>query len=685
MATNSEAALVIETDKDQSQQPSANLSDKSLGAHMGTTEADEARDSVSSGPLRISSQIPSIIPAIPGISLHHQSQHIQGLNSPYTRPNSPYSPANPYRNVSQGSFYNALQDSYRKFSIDSSTAGWDSGAFTPSNERRRIASITTWGSRQNLLASREDMSVPPTPTTPTITFEHPDSDYDEKQVDVSPADTPRSGSRVSGHEVQTPAPVTGPPTGPPAPTWSRPHEWLFVATVCSAQFLSLASLAQTISPLLIIGNDLEVESPGQLAWFTAAYSMTLGTFIIPAGRIGDMFGHKKIFVLGWIWLAIASFFCGFGYRWGPIALSIARGFQGIGPALLVPNAMALIGRTWGMGDKRAMIFSIFGACGPSGFFFGALFAAIFSEYIWWPWAFWGTAIASLVFLFLAYCIIPDAMASPAAPPGQSIPKFDFLGCVTGVSGLLLINFALNQAPLVGWKTHYVYILLIVGITMAVAFIFIELKFAKSPLIPMRGLQPTALLALACIAAGWASHGIWLYYLFLFSMRIRGTAPIIASLELLPVVPLGIAFALSSNFLVKKLHVSKVMFLAMMFFLIGTLLLAWAPANQTYWALTFVSILVMPGGMNLSFPAGTVLLSNAMPREHQGKAASLVSTVVNYSIASGLGFAGSIERHVNSDGKHDLEGYRAAWLLGIGFSGLGVFISLIFIWKSRKAT
>jgi len=302
----------------------------------------------------------------------------------------------------------------------------------------------------------------------------------------------------------------------------------------------------------------------------------------------------------------------------------------------------------------------------------------------WPWAFWATAIASLCFTFLAYCVIPESMASPAAPPGQSIPKFDFLGCATGVTGLLLINFALNQAPLVGWKTSYVYFLFIIGVLMTVAFIFVELFLAKSPLLPMRGLHPQALLALACIAAGWASHGIWLYYLFLFSMKIRGKEAIIATLQLLPVVPLGVAFALSTNYLVKKWHVSKVMLLAMVFFLVGTLLLAWAPENQTYWALTFLSVIVMPGGMNLSFPAGTILLSNAMPREHQGKAASLVSTVVNYSIASGLGFAGSIERHVNGDGQHEIEGYRAAWQLGIGFSALGVVISLFFVWKSRKA-
>jgi hypothetical protein len=90
-------------------------------------------------------------------------------------------------------------------------------------------------------------------------------------------------------------------------------------------------------------------------------------------------------------------------------------------------------------------------------------------------------------------------------------------------------------------------------------------------------------------------------------------------------------------------------------------------------------------MNLSFPAGLILLSNAMPREYQGKAASLLSTVVNYSIASGLGFAGSIQRSVNANGPHILEGYRYAWYLGISFNVLGLLISIYFIWSLRNRT
>lgn len=78
------------------------------------------------------------------------------------------------------------------------------------------------------------------------------------------------------------------PAGPPEIHFSTFHEIAFIATVCFAQFLSLASLAQTVAPLLIIGEDLGVSNPAQLAWFTASFSMSLGTFIMPAGTSPEM-------------------------------------------------------------------------------------------------------------------------------------------------------------------------------------------------------------------------------------------------------------------------------------------------------------------------------------------------------------------------------------------------------------
>jgi len=258
MSTNPGSSKEIETHKDQSRQSSLNLRDDTPSMRNEKSSSEQHRDSNYKQPLRINTQAPQLA----GLSFGH---------------NSPYTPNNPYRHISQGSFFNTLQDNYRHSSIDSSSAWDNSGSVTPINDRRHPTSIT-WGSSANLL--KEDMP----PGTPTRSFHNvldDEKDLDSPTAtDISPPPSTRSGSIPKG---RAPTPAPGPPPGPPAPTWSKPHEWLFIATVCSAQFLSLASLAQTISPLLIIGDSLNVQSPGQLAWFTAAYSMTLGTFIIPAG------------------------------------------------------------------------------------------------------------------------------------------------------------------------------------------------------------------------------------------------------------------------------------------------------------------------------------------------------------------------------------------------------------------
>lgn len=82
--------------------------------------------------------------------------------------------------------------------------------------------------------------------------------------------------------------------------------------------------------------------------------------------------------------------------------------------------------------------------------------------------------------------------------------------------------------------------------------------------------------------------------------------------------------------------------------------------------------------DLSYPSGTILLSNATPREHQGIAASLMNTVVNYSISIGLGIAGTVESRINRTGDKTLEGYRSAYYVGIGLAGLGCCVSVLFV-------
>ncbi|ORY15286.1 hypothetical protein BCR34DRAFT_478185 [Clohesyomyces aquaticus] len=486
---------------------------------------------------------------------------------------------------------------------------------------------------------------------------------------------------------------------PATPSLTRSREIALIFITCIAQFLSLAALLQTLSPVMILADYFHVEDYGTLSWFSASYSMSVGTFILPAGRLGDMYGHKRIYLIGWAWFATWSLISGFSYSSGVVLFSICRAFQGIGPALLVPNAVALIGRNFPVGQKRNIGFALFGAMGPTGATTGAVFAALLADLAWWPWEFWILSVVCCIVLGLAFFIIPDEDAAINKIKGAQRPSFDYWGSITGVTGLILINFALNQAPLVTWMTPYIGALLGVGCLFMVAFVLVELYATEYPLIPIRGLSKDAVFALTCIFVGWSSHGIWNYYLFLFLEHLREHSALLASAETAPVAFTGFLFALSTVWLLKRIGVAYVMFIAMTFFMLGALLLATMPLHQTYWAQTFISVLIMPGAMNLSYPAANILLSSSLPKEKQGIAASLVSTLVNYSISCGLGFAGTLDRYIIAKeakrrgfqgGPHPLQdhspnvqslrlvAHRAALWFAAALGGLGMVVAAIYI-------
>lgn len=453
-------------------------------------------------------------------------------------------------------------------------------------------------------------------------------------------------------------------------------EAAFVGVLCSAQLMTQAGLAQSIAPLHIIGNSFGTSNPGQLSWFAAGYSLTVGTFILIAGRLGDLYGHKLFFVLGFVWYALWSLLAGFSVYSSQIFFDCCRAFQGLGPAFLLPNAIAILGRTYKPGRRKDMVFSFFGASAPGGFVLGAVFSSLFGQLAWWPWAYWVMGIACLLLAVAGFFVIPYSPPPKTATSCNMSQRIDIPGAVTGVIGLILVNFAWNQGPVVGWQTPYTYALLIVGFVLLGVFVFIE-KRAKFPLLPFSALTSDAAFVLGCIAAGWSSFGIWIFYAWQFMEVSRGHSPLLSSAQFVPVAISGFCAAMATGFLLSRVAASVVMLFAMTAFTVGGILIATAPVKQIYWAQTFVSIIVMPWGMDMSFPAATIMMSNSMPHEHQGLAASLVNTVVNYSISLGLGFAGTIESQVNDGGADTLKGYRGAWYMGVGLSGLGMFIAVLY--------
>src|SRR5204863_3109483 len=186
-----------------------------------------------------------------------------------------------------------------------------------------------------------------------------------------------------------------------------------------------AGLAQSIAPLPIIANSFATQShTPSPSWYSAAYSLTVGTFILPSGRFGDIYGHKRLFVIGWIWFTVSSLAAGFNprirdtaseqYDGGEIFFCFCRALQGIGPALLMPNGLAILGRTYEDGNRKNMAFALFGASAPVGFVIGAVMSSLLAQEVHWTWAYWALAIACAFMAVISISIIPSLPGSAAS-------------------------------------------------------------------------------------------------------------------------------------------------------------------------------------------------------------------------------------------------------------------------------
>ncbi|PHH78423.1 hypothetical protein CDD80_6928 [Ophiocordyceps camponoti-rufipedis] len=441
------------------------------------------------------------------------------------------------------------------------------------------------------------------------------------------------------------------------------REALLVFTACMAQFCTQTAFFSTLILLRPIGASFGIDSPARLAWLVAAFSLAAGTLIIFCGRLGDVFGHGRMLILGFTWWAVWSAISGLSVYSTFYLSVISRAMQGVGPAVTLPNALAVLGTAYPPGHRKAMVFAMFGAVAPVGAVVGGVFASLLAE-VWWPWAMWVFAAWLLVLAVLAGFAVPlrderddddddggggekgVASSSSSAERGfkDTLLALDVPAAVIGIMALVLFSFAWTQAPVDGWSAPSVLVPLVAGLVLFALFLYTETKLSPSPLVPFQALTTDVAFVLAAVLCGWASFGVWTLYVVLTLQEARGLSPLMLTAYFCPVAFSGAAAAVVTGLMLGPLRLGPptVMTVALAAFTIGSVLTAVAPVHQTYWAQLFVAFLVMPVGMDCSFPASTLIVSNAVARRHQGVGASLVSTVVNYGIALGVGFAGTAE-------------------------------------------
>ncbi|QBM90934.1 MFS transporter, DHA2 family, multidrug resistance protein [Metschnikowia aff. pulcherrima] len=462
------------------------------------------------------------------------------------------------------------------------------------------------------------------------------------------------------------------------------QEICFQFIICMAQFLAQGSIAMSLSTMNIVSDSFgalqgkKIEA-SQTIWFMGLYALTLGTFILVSGRLGDLFGLRKMFLFGWFWAALWCIVTGLSYYSKSTVFFITcRALQGVGFAFILPCGMGILGTVYPPGKRKNLAFAFVGASAPVGATIGVLMAAVVSQLVWWCWAFWLLGIACVLLGVLAIYAIPGKFKHHDYTIKEAYEKFDLCGSVVGICGLILFNFVWNQGPVVGWSSPYIIVLLVVSVALIIGFFYLELKVVKHPLLPREIFTLRIGLVLLCMSLGWGLFGIWQYYYWCFLLNLRGYTPIAASLTYFPLFILGIVAALLVGFCINKRRAPFIVFASMMGFMLGSIILSIIPVNQTFWRLTFAQMFFLAWGMDCSFPAASLILSDFLPSEHQGMAGSLVNTVVNYSVSLFLAISSTVEIQVHEKTHDTLKSYRSAIYLGIGISALAVLTSVVFI-------
>ncbi|KAG0207122.1 hypothetical protein BGX33_007018 [Mortierella sp. NVP41] len=233
--------------------------------------------------------------------------------------------------------------------------------------------------------------------------------------------------------------------------------------------LDIINVASVIITLPDIQKDVKFKVD-QLQWVTSAYALAYAALLLIGGRLGDLFGHRRIFMLGVIWFSVWEVFNGFTVN--PVMMSIGRALQGMGAGFTVPSALALLTTTYPSGPERNKALAIFGGTGAIGSIIGFLLGGILGSTIGWRWMFYLTAIIGFSMAGLGALVIP-AEKGISKKSQRLIASCLIIICVTANLNAMLFYSSLVLQDVLGYtalKTSLAYIVHGVGIITLMSFL-----------------------------------------------------------------------------------------------------------------------------------------------------------------------------------------------------------------------
>ncbi|MGI8628694.1 MAG: MFS transporter [Solirubrobacteraceae bacterium] len=439
---------------------------------------------------------------------------------------------------------------------------------------------------------------------------------------------------------------------------------MLLLVVCLAQFMVILDVSIVNVALPSIRTGLGFSTAG-LQWVVNAYTLTFAGLLMLGGRSADLLGRRRVFLVGTAMFALSSLACALASSRG--LLIGARAAQGVAGAVTSPATLAIITSTLPEGPERNRGLGLWGAMGALGASSGALLGGVLTQWIGWQ------AIFAVNVPLGAIVVVLALRAIPAIAPAEGSRHFDALGAALITAGLIAVTFGIVRTDTLGWGSPGVLAPLAVGAALLGAFVFVEAKVARVPLIPLsifrhRQLRASNLVVLLMYGANFPT---W-FFITLYLQQVLHYDAIEAGLSFLPMTLSIFTGSTLAPRAVARFGARAVITAGMLSMTAGMLLLTGIAPGGDYLGTVLAGALLTALGMGFSLVPSTIVAMQDVSGPQSGLGSGLLNTSRLMGGALGLAILSTIASAQTSGEK----GVSAARALSDGFD-LAFTVAAVF--------
>jgi EmrB/QacA subfamily drug resistance transporter len=406
------------------------------------------------------------------------------------------------------------------------------------------------------------------------------------------------------------------------------RRWIALIALCLGVVMIVLDGTVVTVALPLIRADLGF-SQAALVWVINAYILTFGGCLLLGGRLGDLYGARRVFLIGIVAFTFASLACGLATT--QLEMIWARAVQGAGGAVVDAVSLALINNMFIETGERAKALGVCGFIASAGGTLGVLLGGFITSYFDWHWVFLVNIPFGVVVYALCLRLVPVAPAEHTAPG-----RLDLLGAVTLTGALMLAVYGIISGGDVGWLSSRSLSTLAAVLLLLATFIFVESR-VSNPLMPLRVLRSRMLVVTNVTAALSAAAMFATFFLTLYLQRVLGKSPIQVSMIFLPTCLISAVLALGfSARIVNRFGIRRPFAAGLLLAALGLALLAGIPVQGDVLTDVFPGMTLFTIGAGI---AGSPLFLSAMhgvaPKD-SGLASGLVGT--SSMVGGSLGLA-----------------------------------------------